>query len=82
MSRTTVEMLRAYLMTASLLAMCMDGAIVTAALFFHVPDAIFEGSMFRLVALTMLVVHCGGKRLRSPVSLPERARWRLVNGCL
>jgi len=55
MSRITVEMLRAYLVTASLLAMGMDGTIVIVALVVHVPDAVFEGSMFRLVALTMLV---------------------------
>lgn len=55
-SRTTVDMLRAYLMTASMVAVCINGAIVIAVIVFHVSETIFEGSPFRLVAISALVV--------------------------
>jgi hypothetical protein len=65
MSRTTVDMLRAYLMTASMLAVCIDGAILLAVLVFHVPDSIFEGSSFRLISVCTLVVSTMAVRHRA-----------------
>ncbi|BAO86448.1 hypothetical protein BSFA1_14710 [Burkholderia sp. SFA1] len=65
MSRTTVDMLRAYLMTASIVAVCINGGIVIAVLIFHMSDTIFEGSLFRFIAVCSLAVSIMAVRHRA-----------------
>lgn len=54
MQSTTIRMLRAYLLVASLGATCIDACVVIAMLVFDVPQTIFATTDFRLAMAASL----------------------------
>lgn len=56
MKSTTIRMLRAYLLVASLGAVCIDACVVIAMLVFDVPERIFTSGDFRLAMAASLVL--------------------------
>lgn len=48
MKSTTIRMLRAYLLVASLGAVCIDACVVIAMLVFDVPEYVFTSADFRI----------------------------------
>ncbi|AJP56298.1 hypothetical protein UC34_03350 [Pandoraea vervacti] len=56
MKSTTIRMLRAYLLVASLGAMCIDACVVIAMLVFDVPQRIFTSGDFRIAMAGSLLL--------------------------
>lgn len=55
MKSPTMEMLRAYLLAASLSAAFIDAAVLVSLIVFRVPAGIFESAAFRLGAAAVIV---------------------------
>jgi len=55
MKHTTVEMIRAHLVTASIAATTIDVAVVSLLFFFRFPEAEFETASFRLLMFALLL---------------------------
>jgi hypothetical protein len=55
MKQTTVEMIRAHLVTASIAATTIDVAVVSLLFFFRFPEAAFETASFRMLMFTLLL---------------------------
>ncbi|MGF6245137.1 MULTISPECIES: hypothetical protein [Paraburkholderia] len=55
MKPSTINMLRAYLLTASLAAIVIDVAALLAIGLFGVPEDVFTSTTFRLVAVAVIV---------------------------
>ncbi|VVE43416.1 hypothetical protein [Pandoraea anhela] len=56
MKSTTIRMLRAYLLVASLGAVCIDACVVIAMLVFDVPERIFTSGDFRIAMAGSLLL--------------------------
>ncbi|MEF3064003.1 hypothetical protein [Pandoraea apista] len=56
MKSSTIRMLRAYLLVASLGAACIDACVVIAMLVFDVPERIFTSSDFRIAMAASLLL--------------------------
>ncbi|AKM31072.1 hypothetical protein AB870_14500 [Pandoraea faecigallinarum] len=56
MKSTTIRMLRAYLLVASLGAVCIDACVVIAMLVFDVPERIFTSADFRIAMAASLLL--------------------------
>ncbi|MFJ2992349.1 hypothetical protein [Pandoraea sp. NPDC087047] len=56
MKSTTIRMLRAYLLVASLGAACIDACVVIAMLVFDVPERVFTSADFRLAMAASLLL--------------------------
>ncbi|MCI3206229.1 MULTISPECIES: hypothetical protein [Pandoraea] len=56
MKSTTIRMLRAYLLVASLGAVCIDACVVIAMLVFDVPQRIFTSGDFRIAMAGSLLL--------------------------
>jgi hypothetical protein len=55
MKPTTVEMIRAHLVTASIAATTIDVAVVSLLFFFRFPESAFETNSFRALTFTLLL---------------------------
>lgn len=55
MKSPTIDMLRAYLMTASLAAMSIEIAALVSLELFGVPEHVFASAMFRVCALSAII---------------------------
>ena len=56
MKSTTIRMLRAYLLVASLGAACIDAGVVVAILVFDVPERVFTSADFRIAMAGSLLL--------------------------
>ena len=56
MKSSTIRMLRAYLLMASLGAACIDACVVIAVLVFDVPEQIFTSTDFRIAMAASLLL--------------------------
>ncbi|VVD94545.1 hypothetical protein PAQ31011_01815 [Pandoraea aquatica] len=56
MKSTTIRMLRAYLIVASLGAVCIDVCVVIAMLVFDVPERVFTSADFRIAMAASLLL--------------------------
>ncbi|VVE60951.1 hypothetical protein PAN31117_00415 [Pandoraea anapnoica] len=66
MKSTTIQMLRAYLIVASLGAMCIDVCVVIAMLVFDVPERVFTSADFRIaMAASLLLLLLAARSLAS-----------------
>jgi hypothetical protein len=55
MKPVTVDMLRAHLMTASLMAMILEAVALTSLFVFHVSEGTIRSTTFRLLAIAVIV---------------------------
>jgi hypothetical protein len=55
MKQTTVEMIRAHLVTASVAAMAIDVTVVSLLFFHKFPATMFETASFRVLTFTLLL---------------------------
>ncbi|VVE75931.1 hypothetical protein [Pandoraea sputorum] len=66
MKSTTIRMLRAYLIVASLGAVCIDACVVIAMLIFDVPERVFTSADFRIaMAASLLLLLLAARSLAS-----------------
>jgi len=66
MKSTTIRMLRAYLIVASLGAVCIDVCVVIAMLVFDVPERVFTSGDFRIaMAASLLLLLLAARSLAS-----------------
>ena len=56
MKSTTIRMLRAYLLVASLGAVCIDACVVISMLVFDVPESVFTSADFRIAMAGSLLL--------------------------
>jgi hypothetical protein len=64
MKSSTIRMLRAYLLVASLGAACIDACVVIAMLVFDLPERIFTSADFRIaMALSLLLLMFAARSL-------------------
>ncbi len=55
MKQTTVQMIRAHLVTASVAAMTIDAAVLSLLVFSRYPQTLFETTSFRLLTFVLLL---------------------------
>ncbi|SEK07746.1 hypothetical protein [Paraburkholderia diazotrophica] len=55
MKQTTVEMIRAHVVTASVAATAIDVAVVSLLFFCKFPESMFETASFRVLTFTLLL---------------------------
>lgn len=55
MKQTTVEMIRAHVVTASVAATAIDVAVVSLLFFCKFPESMFETATFRALTFTLLI---------------------------
>lgn len=64
MKSSTIGMLRAYLLVASMGAACIDACVVIAMLIFDVPERIFTSADFRIaMAISLLLLMLAARSL-------------------
>ncbi|AJC20951.1 hypothetical protein [Pandoraea pulmonicola] len=56
MKSSTIRMLRAYLLVASLGAVCIDACVVIAMLVFDIPERVFTSGDFRIAMAASLLL--------------------------
>jgi hypothetical protein len=82
MKSSTIRMLRAYLLVASLGAACIDACVVIAMLVFDLPERIFTSADFRIaMALSLLLLMFAARSLAAVAYQAALAtRHATVNG--